>query len=68
MFTHVPTAAEVVKYRELLGLYEVDLALNPWEKVKAELIKGSGRAKMVFGNSMARIASTMVASVQVLRG
>ena len=62
LLTHSPSAADVVKFREMLGLFEMSLAMDSFEKVKAELVKGSGTATRQISNRGARVAAIMLAA------
>ena len=60
MLTHPPAAADVKRFREMLGLFEFDLALDPFEKVKAELVKGSGATNVQITHRGAQVAALML--------
>ena len=65
MLRHPPSAADVVKLREVLGIYPIDFALDPFEAVKAELVKGSGGTNVTHYG--ARVAAVMLAAAKGVR-
>ena len=64
MLTHPPNAADVVKFREKLGLFPIDLAVNLFEAVKT----GNNSGGTNVNHYGARVAAVMLAAAKGVQG